>query len=220
MSFIAGYLLGLGDSSSAPVIESLTVTANGTYTAPEGVDGYSPVNVNVPNGDLVDYIKSQPSFATYDYGNGWTADIMIIDDISHLELVIPGINFSGNQIYSYTAGIHNSVRINYNGKFMWANLKNQFWTTHRWNLTNGELSSRADFTFTNVNITSATKDIIRYTADYNEVETYFDGRDPYIDTGTANNGEAYTGQFNSMCKVITALSIDRLAEAYSAFLSS
>ena len=33
---------------SAPVIESLAVTANGTYTAPEGVDGYSPVNVNVP----------------------------------------------------------------------------------------------------------------------------------------------------------------------------
>lgn len=48
MSFIAGYLLGLGESKAAPVIESLTVTANGTYTAPDGTDGYSPVNVNVP----------------------------------------------------------------------------------------------------------------------------------------------------------------------------
>ena len=31
-----------------PVIEALSVTANGTYTAPDGVDGYSPVTVNVP----------------------------------------------------------------------------------------------------------------------------------------------------------------------------
>lgn len=40
---------------SAPVIESLQVTQNGTYTAPSGVDGYSPVVVNVPVPD--GYIK-------------------------------------------------------------------------------------------------------------------------------------------------------------------
>ena len=32
---------------AAPVIEALTVTENGTYSAPEGVDGYNPVTVNV-----------------------------------------------------------------------------------------------------------------------------------------------------------------------------
>jgi hypothetical protein len=32
---------------STPVVEPLTVTANGTYNPPEGVDGYSPVTVNV-----------------------------------------------------------------------------------------------------------------------------------------------------------------------------
>ena len=37
---------------SAPVIEALNVTANGTYTAPSGVDGYSPVTVNVPSQTL------------------------------------------------------------------------------------------------------------------------------------------------------------------------
>ena len=32
----------------APVVQPLSVTENGTYTAPSGVDGYSPVIVNVP----------------------------------------------------------------------------------------------------------------------------------------------------------------------------
>lgn len=33
-----------------PVIEPLTITENGTYTAPDGVDGYSPVTVEVKGG--------------------------------------------------------------------------------------------------------------------------------------------------------------------------
>lgn len=35
---------------STPTIQSLSVTENGTYTAPSGVDGYSPVTVNVSGG--------------------------------------------------------------------------------------------------------------------------------------------------------------------------
>lgn len=37
-----------GGGGGGPVIEALSVTSNGTYTAPDGVDGYSPVVVNVP----------------------------------------------------------------------------------------------------------------------------------------------------------------------------
>lgn len=33
---------------AAPVIEALEITGNGTYTAPDGVDGYAPITVNVP----------------------------------------------------------------------------------------------------------------------------------------------------------------------------
>ena len=35
-------------SGQEAIIQSLSITANGTYTAPSGVDGYSPVVVNVP----------------------------------------------------------------------------------------------------------------------------------------------------------------------------
>ena len=36
--------------AAAPVVQPLEVTENGTYTAPAGVDGYSPVTVNVAGG--------------------------------------------------------------------------------------------------------------------------------------------------------------------------
>lgn len=39
---------GGGGEGGEAVIRSLSVTKNGTYTAPSGVDGYSPVTVNVP----------------------------------------------------------------------------------------------------------------------------------------------------------------------------
>lgn len=48
MSFFAGYLLGLEEGGSG-VIQPLTVTQNGRYDAPAGVDGYNPVDVNVPD---------------------------------------------------------------------------------------------------------------------------------------------------------------------------
>lgn len=49
---------------SAPVIEPLSVTENGTYTAPSGVNGYSPVEVNTPTQiDALLYTSVCPQFA-------------------------------------------------------------------------------------------------------------------------------------------------------------
>lgn len=43
---VAGNISLIGRGAS--VIEDINITENGTYTAPEGVDGYSPIVVNVP----------------------------------------------------------------------------------------------------------------------------------------------------------------------------
>ena len=34
-----------------PVIDALRITANGTYTAPDGVDGYNPITVELPSAE-------------------------------------------------------------------------------------------------------------------------------------------------------------------------
>lgn len=47
---LADKISALSGSSSDPVIEPIEITENGTYTAPDGVDGYSPVVVNVTSG--------------------------------------------------------------------------------------------------------------------------------------------------------------------------
>lgn len=44
---IKAALKGKVTGNAEPVIQPLEITENGTYTAPEGVDGYSPVTVNV-----------------------------------------------------------------------------------------------------------------------------------------------------------------------------
>lgn len=48
-------------TGESKVIEALSVTENGIYTAPSGVDGYSPVTVNVEGGlnpDIDDYLDT------------------------------------------------------------------------------------------------------------------------------------------------------------------
>lgn len=53
-----------GTPPHVPVIEPLSITENGVYTAPTGVDGYSPITVNTPIGadigiiDITAYVGS------------------------------------------------------------------------------------------------------------------------------------------------------------------
>lgn len=50
---------------SRSVIEPLEVAENGTYTAPDGVDGYSPVTVNVPAPEVLLQDKTITENGTY-----------------------------------------------------------------------------------------------------------------------------------------------------------
>ena len=55
----------LSTGGRIPVIEPKNITANGTYTAPEGVDGFSPVTVNVPASQPVIEAKNITANGTY-----------------------------------------------------------------------------------------------------------------------------------------------------------
>lgn len=52
-----------------PVIESLSVIANGIYTVPSGVDGFNPVSVNVPSSAMIelDHIPLDSEGSVGDY---------------------------------------------------------------------------------------------------------------------------------------------------------
>ena len=66
----AAYMAKMMSGGKKPVIRSLSVTANGTYTVPEGVDGYNPVYVNVKSGSLsLNEIKNWRNMATVTIGD-------------------------------------------------------------------------------------------------------------------------------------------------------
>lgn len=67
-NLIRHQVIGIGGEPITPTIDSLSVTENGTYTVPEGVDGYNPVNVNVTpevyEPSLFKIVESLPSTLT------------------------------------------------------------------------------------------------------------------------------------------------------------
>lgn len=56
-------------SGGGKVIQPLTITANGSYEAPEGVNGFNPVLVNVPSGFTLYDAANLPTIAEYTAGN-------------------------------------------------------------------------------------------------------------------------------------------------------
>lgn len=82
-----------------PVIQPLTVTENGTYTAADGVDGYSPVTVNVPSsGESV-----QSATGTF-YGNG-TNDVSFQVDFEPDFICICVSDLTATQASAHMAGV-------------------------------------------------------------------------------------------------------------------
>ncbi len=65
VSYAMGKAAG-GGGGGTPVINPLSISENGTYSAPSGVDGYSPVSVNVPSRTLE---WNEPIIRNWDFTN-------------------------------------------------------------------------------------------------------------------------------------------------------
>lgn len=96
--------LPIEDDDKESVIEPLTVTENGEYTAPDGVDGFSPVNVNVQSGgdtELVDKVLTLEGNCKYRFAYGgleWLVneygDRMKIGTVTDLEYFLAYSNIA------------------------------------------------------------------------------------------------------------------------------
>lgn len=91
-------------SGGSAVIEPLSVTANGTYTAPTGVDGYSPVSVNVSGGGG-GVSPKQINFYDYDgtclhsfTASEWANETALPSNPSHTGLTAQGWNWTKAEI--------------------------------------------------------------------------------------------------------------------------
>ena len=80
-----------------PTIEELNITANGTYEAPEGVDGYSPITVDViPEGVPTDEELTISGNCNYRFGyNSWNWFLKKYKD----RLIFNNINNASSMFY-------------------------------------------------------------------------------------------------------------------------
>ena len=98
--FLEGSIKTVG---KVPVINELNVSENGTYTAPTGVDGYSPVKVNVPEPVL------QPlninSNGTYTPPSGVDGYDEVVVNVPPIPPSVTSLNVTENGTYTPPTGV-------------------------------------------------------------------------------------------------------------------
>ena len=93
-----------GGGKSA-VIEGLTITSNGTYTAGAGVDGYSPVEVDVPAPEFVTETLSVSENGTYTPSEGVNGYSQVNVNVPATQFITETLSVSENGTYTPSEGI-------------------------------------------------------------------------------------------------------------------
>lgn len=104
-----------GGGGASAVIEGLSVTSNGTYTAGEGVDGYSPVEVNVPAPEFVTETLSVSVNNTYYPGQGVDGFSQVIVDVPQSVTGFTEKDYTEHTFHF--VDLNNSASFVYNEKF-------------------------------------------------------------------------------------------------------
>ena len=96
------------------VIQSLSIAANGTYTAPTGVDGYSPVVVNVPERVPVLEDKNISSNGTFSASSGFDGLGTVVVNVPERVPVVESKEITANGTYTPPQGVDgfNNVVVN------------------------------------------------------------------------------------------------------------
>ena len=88
-----------GGSGSEAIIESLSISANGTYTAPADIDGYSPITVNVPQKEPNIQNLSITTNGTYTAPSGTDGYSPVVVDV---QPDLENITITANGTYTHT----------------------------------------------------------------------------------------------------------------------
>ena len=88
-----------GGSGSEAIIQSLSIQANGTYTAPADIDGYNPITVNVPQKEPSIESLSISANGTYTAPSGTDGYSPVVVDV---QPDLENITITANGTYSHT----------------------------------------------------------------------------------------------------------------------
>lgn len=137
--------------AAEPVIEALSVTSNGTYTASNGVDGYSPITVNVPQDgsppESAFVISGDCNYRFANVGWDWFIELygnkITTENISSAANMFYGtklksipfnLNFKNNSYYDYSSMFYNAFSLTSIGNIInayFSSISNMFGSCYR-----------------------------------------------------------------------------------------
>ena len=92
------------EANAEPVIEALSITVNGVYTAPEGLDGYNPITVEVPSKEPVVEsieIKANGTYTPSTGVDGFNEVVVDVPSSGGADLPEEAFNITGTGNYRF-----------------------------------------------------------------------------------------------------------------------